>query len=84
MAGVAEEVASVVDPLVDGVAGGDRDDALVGADEEQDDGGGEEDEGRPGGELRDRDRGDLDLSRRWMGRRWRPVTCVLLTGCVRP
>src|SRR5688572_15979939 len=57
----AEEVASVVDPLVDGVATDDRDQALLRADEEHDDGGGEEDEGCPRSELCDGNRRYLDL-----------------------
>src|SRR3954452_23385429 len=60
VAGVAEQVAPVVDPLVDRVARRDREETLVGADEEDHQGREEAEEERPRGELGERDRGNLD------------------------
>ena len=76
VAGVAEQVPSVVDPLVDRVAGRDGDGALVGADEEDDQ------EPRAGRRTAPtgRSRGGGSRGPR-PGRRWVPqttATCVLL------
>src|SRR3954454_10508284 len=75
VAGIAEQVPAVVDPLVDRVAGREGDGALVGADEEEADDGEQPEEERPGEDLPDGNRGDLETGPRdGYGRRLRHVS----------